>query len=254
MPRAIKSAALSFGMVNVPVKLYKAVDEVKTKMHLHHAKDGGKIRQKKWCEACKAEVTQDEIVKGVELDGQVVTLTPDELKQIRPEKSAAIKIVEFVPAKQIETLLFDSCYYLGVASPKDNGAFFLLREALRQCGKVAIGTMTMREREYACAIEPYQSGFVLTTLHYAEEVRDIDELAVKEPVLNEEELKAARQLIEMKSVDVLDMTQFEDSFASELQNLIATKARGETFTVEQPEPVVSGMNFVEALKAMEAEA
>jgi len=178
MPRAIKSATISFGLVSVPVKLYAATEAKKFEMHMHHSADGGRIRQKKWCEVCDQEVAKEDIVKGVTQGGQIVTVTPDEIKMIRPEKSSAIKIKEFVPRFEIDSLYFGSHYFLGVDKKQDNKAFFLLRNALRECGKIAIGTFTMREKEYTCAIEAYKSGLLLTSLNYLDELRDIEELAV----------------------------------------------------------------------------
>ena len=236
MARAMKSATISFGLVSVPVKLYKAV-ESPTSMHQHHAADGGRIRQKKWCEVCKQEVTKDDIVKGTEVAGQIVTISDDEIKQLRPEKSSAIKIVEFVPRYEIDSLYFGAHYYLGVDKKADNKAFFLLRNALRECGKIAIGTFTMREKEYACAIEAYKSGLLLTSLNYLDEIRDIEELSVKEPEVSEDELKLARMIIDQGSVEELDMSKFKDSFKADLDALIASKAKGEAFSVKESEHV-----------------
>jgi DNA end-binding protein Ku len=244
----MQTATISFGLVNVPVKLYKAV-ESPTSMHKHHAIDGGRIRQKQWCEVCKKEVTKDEVVKGTEVNGQVVTVTEDELKMLRPEKSSAIKIVEFVPRFEIDSLYFGAHYYLGVDKKQPTEPFFLLRNALRECGKIAIGTYTKREKEYACAIEPYKSGLLLTDLNYLEEIRDIEEIAVKEPEVNDEDLKLAQMLIKQRSVDELDLSKFKDSFKADLQALIATKAAGETFSVESEHLEAPKSTLKEALEA-----
>jgi len=204
-------------------------------MHKHHAADGGRIRQTQWCEVCKKQVTKDEIVKGTEVAGQIVTVTDEEIKMLRPEKSSAIKIVEFVPRFEIDSLYFGSHYYLAVDKKQPTEPFFLLRNALRECGKIAIGTYVKREKEYACAIEAYKSGLLLTDLNYLEEIRDIEEIAVKEPEISDEDLKLARMLVDQRSVEVLDLSKFKDSFKADLQELIASKAKGEAFSVKESE-------------------
>ena len=171
------------------------------------------------------------------------------IRMIRPEKSSAIKIKEFVPRFEIDSLYFGSHYFLGVDKKQDNKAFFLLRNALRECGKIAIGTFTMREKEYTCAIEAYKSGLLLTSLNYLDELRDIEELAVTEPEVSEDELKLARMIIDQGSVDELDMSKFTDTFKADMEALIATKAAGETFSVESEHLEAPKSTLKEALEA-----
>ena len=251
MARAIWKGSINFGLVNIPIKLYSAIEQPKTRMHLHHEKDGGKIRQKKWCETCKSEVTQDEIIKGVMREGQIVTVGADELKQIRPEKTSWIKVTEFIPSHQIEPFYYSAHYYLGAELKKDK-TFFLFRNALRQCGKTAIARFVMKEKEHVCAIQAYGDGLLLSTLNYNEEVRDISEIAniKEEPEISDEEMKLARLLIDQKSVEELDMSQFIDEFAIGFEELVSTKARGEAFVAPEVTHVSNtGANLVDELKA-----
>jgi DNA end-binding protein Ku len=250
--RATKNASLSFGLVNVPVKVYKATDEKKFEMHMHHEADGGRIRQKKYCEVCKTEVTPDEIIKGVTQNGEVIQISKDEIAAIRPEKSAAIVITEFVPSREIESLYFSAHYFLGANKKAGNTKpFFLLREALRECGRVAIATVTLKEKEYVCAIQAYKNGFVLSLLNYESEIRNIGELSMDEPTLSDAELKLARQLISEHSVEQLDMSKFSDSFTLELEKLISAKANGVILEADEVQqvPQTKDDDLVNMLKA-----
>jgi DNA end-binding protein Ku len=251
MARSIWKGTIKFGLVSVPIKMYSAIETSKTSMHQYHEKDNGKIRYKKVCETCKNEVTQDEIIKGVLVQQKLVTIAGDELKQIRPDKNKWIEVVQFVPAHQIESFYFNSHYYLG-AEQKMDKTFFLFRDALRQCAKTAIGRFVFKEKEYACAIEAYGNGLLLTTLNYNDEIRNIDLIAniSEEPEISDEEMKLARMIIDQKSVDDLDMSQFIDTFKTDLEQLIATKAAGESPTiVEKVEANQPATNLVEMLQA-----
>jgi len=248
--RAIKNAKVSFGLVSIDVKVYKATETNGTGLHLYHEADGGSVKQKRVCSICGEELLKEQIVRGQTIDGSTVTITDDEVKSIRPEKSAAIKIREFVSAHEISSVYFNGHYYLGADKKGETKAFFLLREALRQCGRIAIGTMTFKEREHVVCIEPFESGFLLSTLNYESEVRDISEVAADEVSISDEELKLARQIIDQATVTELDLSKYIDSFAFDLSKLLETKAQGKVYSPAAPEIVEpQGQTLVDVLKA-----
>jgi len=256
--RSMKTAKLTFGLVTIDCKVYKATEgssgtglnQFHTDEGCQHKKEQGRIRQIKTCASCNKTLSKDQIVRGTAIQGKVVTVTDDEVKGLRPEKSAAISINEFVSAHEIPPVYFKEQYYLGVDKKGVIKPFFLLREAMKQCGRIAIATVTMQTREYVCAIEPYKTGFLLSTLHYESEVRDISELAVEEMAVSDEELKLARELIDQNTKAELDLSQYADSFGSELNKLLKSKAEGIAFVSDDIEHVEATTdNFVDVLKA-----
>jgi len=250
--KSLWKGSIAFGLVNIPIKLYSAIEQKPLKMRLLHKDKLSPIRYKKWCDACTQEVSQDEIVRGIEVSpDKYVVISDEELRSIRPEKSTWIEIVEFVHSHQIDPIFFDSHYYAGPERPKDK-TYFLFRDVLRQTAKTAIGRFVMREKEHVCAIEAYGQALLLTTLNYDYEIRDIarvDGLA-EEPTISQVERDLARQLLSQITVDEFDITRFHDTFEEDLQQLVAKKARGETISVQKIEyHATAEENLIEALKA-----
>jgi DNA end-binding protein Ku len=250
--KSLWKGSIAFGLVNIPIKLYSAIEQKPLRTRLLHRDKLSPIRYKKWCDACTEEVSSDEIVRGIEVaPDKYVVISEDELRSIRPEKSTWIEIVEFIHSHQIDPIFFNAHYYVGPERPKDK-TYFLFRDVLRQTGKTAIGKFVMREKEHVCAIEAYREALLLTTLNYDYEIRDIkrvDGLA-EEPSISQAEMDLARQLLGQITVDEFDITQFHDTFEDELQQLVAKKARGETISVEKTEyHATPEENLIEALKA-----
>jgi DNA end-binding protein Ku len=250
--KSLWKGSIAFGLVNIPIKLYSAIEQKPLKMRLLHKDKLSPIRYKKWCDACTQEVSQDEIVRGIEVSpDKYVVISDEELRSIRPEKSTWIEIVEFVHSHQIDPIFFNSHYYVGPERPKDK-TYFLFRDVLSQTAKTAIGRFVMREKEHMCAIEAYGQALLLTTLNYDYEIRDIarvDGLA-EEPTISQVEMDLARQLLSQITIDEFDITRFHDTFEEDLQQLVAKKARGETISVQKVEyHATAEENLIEALKA-----
>lgn len=250
--KSLWKGSIAFGLVNIPIKLYSAIEKKPLRTRLLHRGKLSPIRYKKWCDACTEEVSSDEIVRGIEVGPDTyVVISEDELRSIRPEKSTWIEIVEFIHSHQIDPIFFNAHYYVGPERPKDK-TYFLFRDVLRQTGKTAIGKFVMREKEHVCAIEAYREALLLTTLNYDYEIRDIkrvDGLA-EEPSISQAEMDLARQLLGQITVDEFEITQFHDTFEDELQQLVAKKARGETISIEKTEyHATPEENLIEALKA-----
>jgi DNA end-binding protein Ku len=250
--KSLWKGSIAFGLVNIPIKLYSAIEQKPLKTRLLHKDKLSPIRYKKWCDVCAEEVSQDEIVRGIEVSpDHYVVISDDELRSLRPEKSARIEIVEFVHSRQIDPIFFHAHYYAGPERPKDK-TFFLFREVLRQTAKTAIGTFVMREKEHVCAIEAYRQALLLTTLNYDYEIRDLARVdgLKEEAEISPVEMDLARQLLNQITVDEFDVTQFHDTFEEDLQQLVARKARGETISVQKVEyRPTAEENLVEALKA-----
>jgi DNA end-binding protein Ku len=255
MPRAIWTGAISFGLVNVPIKLYSATSQKTVRFHQLHESDHARIRQKRWCPVDDAEVPYDEIVKGYEIaPDQYVVITNEELEAMNPRATKTIDIEDFVDLADIDPVFFDSAYYL---APNTGGAkpYRLLLDAMRESGKVAVGHFVLRTKQQMCALRPSGSGdvLVLNTMLYGDEVNDpegLDELdAATETDTTKRELAMAQQLIDSLSSE-WDPTKYRDTYREEVIALIERKASGEEIAVqpatEEPKPVPDLMAALEA--------
>lgn len=260
MPRAIWSGSISFGLVNVPVKMTTAVSEKNVRFHQLHASDNTRIQQKRFCPADGEEVPFDEIVKGYEIaPGQYVVVTPEELAALDPVATHTIDIEEFVDLDQIDPIFFDHPYYL-VPDARASKPYALLVRAMENSNKVGIARMVMRTKQYLTALRAKDGALVMATLLYGDEVLPIEELEVPgiETELTERELKMAEQLIESLS-EKFDPDKFRDTYREKVIELIEKKAEGQEIAAqavsEAPTPVVDLMAALEAsLAAAKADA
>jgi DNA end-binding protein Ku len=254
MPRAIWSGSISFGLVNIPIKLYAAVSRKTVHFNQLDSRSGARIKLKKVSAADGEEVPAEVIVKGYELaSGEYVTVADDELASLDPEASRTIDIEEFVDLADIDPLFYDSAYY--VAPDKATlKPYALLTQAMEESGKVGIARFVMRSKQYLCAVRPKDGALVLSTMVYADEVNDpaeIGEIAGLEDIeLTKKELDMARQLIASLSDD-FDADKFEDTYRNQVLDLIERKAAGETGLVEVPE-IESGEKVIDLMAALEA--
>src|SRR3989442_14689011 len=190
MPRPIWSGSISFGLVNVPVKLFSATSPKEVRFHMLHDKDGGSIQQKRVCSIDGEEVSWEHIVKGFEISkGRYVTVTREELEAFNPRANKAIEIEDFVDLSQIDPIYYESPYSLvpdrGAAKP-----YALLVEAMKRSGKVGVARFVLRTKQYLCAVRPLGRALALSTMLYADEVVAIDDLeGIPEVKPGERELK-----------------------------------------------------------------
>ena len=237
MPRAIWSGAISFGLVNVPVKLYSAVSRKTVRFHQLHDDTGVRIAQKRIDPSTGEEVAYDHIVKGYELSpDSYVVITPEELESLDPEKTRSIDISDFVLLEQIDPINFDHPYYL---APAQGGtkAYELLRQAMEGAGKVAIGKVVIRSKESLVAIRANGPLLTMETMLFADEVVDptsLDEIPVEDGKATKQELAMAQQLIDSLSGD-FEPEKYQDEYREGVLDLIERKAQGEEIAV-QPAP------------------
>ena len=237
MPRAIWSGAISFGLVNVPVKLYSSVSRKTVRFHQLHDDTGVRIAQKRVDPSTGEEVAYDHIVKGYELSpDSYVVITPEELESLDPEKTRSIDISDFVLLEQIDPIFFDHPYYL---APAQGGtkAYELLRQAMDEAGKVAIGKVVIRSKESLVAIRANGPILTMETMLFADEVVDptsLDEIPVEDGKATKQELAMAQQLIDSLSGD-FEPEKYEDTYRERVLDLIERKAQGEEIAI-QPAP------------------
>jgi len=240
MPRAIWSGAISFGLVNIPVKLYSAVSKKTVRFHQIDAESGQRIRQQRVNPENGEEIPYEQIVKGYEISpDKYVTITPEELEALEPQKTRTIDIEEFVDLEQIDPIFYDHPYYL--APDKGAGkAYKLLLDAMEEADKVAIARVVIRSKENLVALRSYKGAITVETMLFPDEVVDpqsIEEVsgADGDVKTTKKELDMAKQLIESLSGD-FDPSGYKDEYREAVLDLIERKAAGETITIEAPEP------------------
>jgi DNA end-binding protein Ku len=242
MARAIWSGSISFGLLNVPVKLYSAVSRKSVSFRELRESDKSRIRHKRVAEGDGKEVPYEQIVKGYEIaPEQYVVLTREELEELDPKKTRAIEIQDFVDLDEIDPIYFDHPYYLG----PDKGAekpYALLVKAMADSNKVAIARFVLRNRENLAAIRATGKVLTMATMRFADEVVSPNELDDVVPEngqkIGKREIDMARQLIESLSTD-FEPGKYRDEYREELVALIERKARGEEIVEsvsEEPKP------------------
>lgn len=248
--RTIWKGSISFGLVNIPIELYPAIQEHSLGFKLLHNECLTPISYKRWCSHCNREIPMQEIVKGFKLpDGTYYILDKETLETLKPVKSDSIDIVEFVDADQIKSLYLDKHYYI-LPQKKTNKAFFLFMQALLNLKKLAIGQFVLRDKQYICAIEPYLKGLLLSTLNYVYEIRDLPALSTLEvPKVNQTELKLAEELINTLYNPKFDLGKYKDTFATKLKERIRKSAKGIRIPQKEVIHKVEEPSLIEALKA-----
>ena len=241
MPRSIWSGAISFGLVNVPVKLYSAVSRKTVRFNQLNEKTGNRIQMRRTDPETGDDVPFDQIVKGFELTkDRYVVITPDELDALDPERTRTIQIEEFVDQIDIDPIYYDHPYYL----VPDNGsakAYGLLLNAMQASEKVAIARVVIRSKEALVAIRPAGDILMMETMIFHDEVvphDEIDDLPdSKDLDVSDREVKMAQQLIDSLSSE-FDPSQYRDEYRDKVLELIERKAQGEEIAVqpEAPEP------------------
>ncbi len=234
--KSIWKGSLTFGLVSIKVRLYSAVQEHAIGFKLLHKKCHEPIIYERWCKHCNKQVDWADIVKGLKLeDGSYFILTQEKLKELKPQTTDTIEIVEFVLASQIDSIYLEHHYY--VAPEKGNEKpFYLFKKALEQSHKVAIGTFVMRDKQYTCVINPYSNAMLLTTLNYAYEIKPLSgiaELKEEPKKLNPMELKLALELIDQLTVKKFNLDQFKDTFAQQLKAAIKKGKKEKVSTKKQ---------------------
>ena len=244
MARAIWSGSISFGLLNVPVKLYSAVSKQTVRFRELREGDGSRVKHKRVAESDGKEVPYEKIVKGYEYaPDQYVVLTKDELSELEPPRSRAIEIQDFVDLDKIDPIYFEQPYFLGPDKGAER-AYALLVQAMKEARKVAIARFVLRNKEHLAAIRPMEDVLTMATMRFADEVSspsDLDgevfeETKPKKP--EKRELEMAKQLIDSLTSD-FEPGKYHDEYREELLGLLESKAEGKEVVsapTEEPEP------------------
>jgi DNA end-binding protein Ku len=249
--RSIWSGSISFGLVNIPVKLVTAVRDKSVHFNLLSPDGTSRLRRKLWSPETGKDYEYDQTVRGYEIaPDRYVIIKDEEIEKLRPEKSRRLDIKEFVELAEVDPIHFDATYYL---APDEGGAkaYALLVNAMKRTKRIAIAQFVMRDRQYVAAIRPSQGALVLHTMRYADEIVPVGDLGTLPDAsdLPKKEIEVAERLIEALEAE-FDPTQFKDELRERLEKLIEAKAAGEEVVLAASEeregpPVI---DLMDALK------
>jgi DNA end-binding protein Ku len=249
MPRSIWNGTITFGLVNIPVKLYSATESKTVHFHEVHARDGAKIEHRRICPKEDKEVPYDDIVKGFEVsEGKYVVLDNDEIKAAAGDRGKVVHVTEFVDVHEIDPVFFEKAYFVGSRDDKD--AYRLLLEALRRSGRAGIGRFTFHDREYLVAIRALDDVLALHTLRFHDELVAADDLDIGSPgkAPSKAEIGMAGRLVESHDAP-FKPADHEDSYREAVLDLIKRKAKGEDIDLVEQEESEHGDDLLAALKA-----
>jgi DNA end-binding protein Ku len=226
MPRSIWKGSIAFGLVNIPIELYSAVRDHRPKFRLLHAKDEAPVRYERVCQTEGKPVAWEDLVKGYEYEkGQFVVLTRDDFKTAALEKTKTIDILDFVDPDEIDERYFETPYYLQPGKGADR-AYALLRDAIRESGRIGVGKIILRDAQHLAAIEVIEDALVLTMMRFADELADLDDFKFPSSAgLRKQELTMARQLVENLSAS-WDPAKYTDEYRDNLMRVIQGKLKG----------------------------
>lgn len=243
--------SISFGLVNIPVKMFSATEDKDIRFRHLHKDCGTPIKYSKTCPSCNREIETAEIVKGYEYEkGRFVIIQDEDIESIMPETRKSIEILDFVSLEEIDPIYFDKTYFL---SPNETGdkAYTLLREAMNRTGKIAIAKITIRSKESLAAVRLYKNCIVMETIFYPDEVRAVEHVPglPGHVDLNESEMNMAIQLIENLATE-FNPEKYTDEYRAKLTEMIHAKIEGEEIQ-EAPEAPRLG-KVVDLMAALQA--
>jgi DNA end-binding protein Ku len=253
--RAIWKGSIAFGLVNVPVKLYSATEDHDVSLHQVHNKDGGRIRYQRKCEVCGEVVAYEDIDKAYEEEGRTVVLTTAELKSLPEENSREIEVVEFVPAEQLDPIMYERPYYLEPDS-KSPKAYMLLLRTLQDTERVAIVQYALRQKTRLGALRVRGDVLMLQSLLWDDEVREADFPSLDSDIrISDKELEMSSALVDSMARD-FEPGQYTDDYQVQLRQLIEAKLeRGDSVDTEETFGAQAGegeggevIDLMEALK------
>lgn len=242
--------SISFGLVNIPIKLFAATEDKDIKMRYLHKKCHNPIKYEKTCPVCEEHVEQDDIVKGYEYEpGKFVLVEKEDLDKISGTKNKAIEIIDFVSLQEIDPIYFNRSYFIG---PGENGTkpFTLLKKAMEESGKIGLAKITIRSKESLAAVRVYDKGLVMETIYYPDEVRNVNHVpGIEDEVsVNDKELEMAKQLIEQLTT-AFDPEKYKDEYREALLEIIDSKISGKEIKVSEERPRTNVVDLMEALQA-----
>src|SRR3954452_5129741 len=248
--RATWKGFLKISLVNIPIKVFPATESSGSiSFNQLHGECQTRIQQKRWWPHCNREVPNSEIVKGYEFEkGRYVVMADEDFDQVRPESTRVINLVQFADESAIDPMYVDRTYYLAPDGGVSADAFAVMRDGM--AGKVGVGKLALYGREYLVAVRPQGRGIVMHTLHHAAEIRSmeaVEELSSVPASVNPDEIRLARQVIEMFEAP-LDLQDYKDEYRAGLQAIIDAKIKGQEVVAPAAEEAPKVVNLMDALR------
>jgi DNA end-binding protein Ku len=247
-PRAMWTGSIAFGLVNVPVRMYSAVEDHALHFNFVHEPDGSRIGYEKVCKEEDKPVPDSEIVKAFEYEkGEWVYMTDEDFEAAAAENHRTIDIREFVPFDEIDPIFFERTYYLG---PEENGerVYALLLRAMEESGLAGIAKWVMRDRQNLGCLRVREGAITLERMHFADEVRDLEGIAPKSAKVDKKELDMASQLVEQFRGS-FDPSEYRDTYRDALCEIIKAKQKGEPVHAEPAAEPEAPTDLMAALRA-----
>ncbi len=267
--------SISFGLVNIPIKLYTTTDYNNDFSFNQLDKEGHKIQYKKWCPIEEREIPYSEIKKGYEISkDRYIMVEKEDLEKIKAKTTKTIDIKEFIDTKEFDPILIEKSYYVAPDNGNDshknskskkrninsvpNKAYILFVNTIRETDKIAIGKVVLKDKEHLVALRSYQKGLIMHQLMYQEEIKPIDEVdgmpgsenSIPSPPMDEREIQLGKILVDNLTNKEFDASQYSNDYAKQLEDLISAKSQGKIYTSEEKEEENDvGDNLLEALKA-----
>jgi DNA end-binding protein Ku len=252
MARSIWKGSIAFGLVNIPIELYSAVRDHRPKFRLLHAKDEAPVKYERVCQTEGKPVAWEDLVKGYEYaKGQFVVLTKDDFKTAALEKTRTIDILDFVDPDEIDERYFETPYYLQAGKGSER-AYAVLREGIRESGKIGIAKIILRESQHLAAVEAIGDALVLTMMRFADELADLKEFTFpKKADIRPPELRMAQQLIESLT-SRWDPAKYTDEYTENLMRVINAKLKGKRPRLQEMASTPQGAEVVDLMARLRA--
>src|ERR687896_74631 len=261
--RSIWKGAISFGLVNIPIQVFSAIQKEEYTSFNQLCDKGHKIKYKKWCPVEEREVPWSEIKKGYEITkDNYVVIEKEDIENIKLKTTNTIEIKEFINSDEFDPLFVEKSYYIGPDTGKKKNnttnntipakAYSLFVKILNETKKVAIGKVVLRDKEQLVALRAYQRGLVMHQLKYLDEIRPMDEIGGLDSAqkIDANELSLGKALVDNLTTDKFDPGQYSDTYARELEKIIEAKSKGEKVTINEVEKTAEETtDIIEALKA-----
>jgi DNA end-binding protein Ku len=268
--RSFWKGSISFGLVNIPVKLYTTTDSSKDFSFNQLDSKGHRIQQKRWCPVEDKEIPYSEIKKGYQVSkDKYIVIEKEDLDKIKLKTTQSIDIKEFIDSKHFDPLLVEKSYYVAPEKKKKSGAvdkaYLLFAKVINETNKIAIGKVVLKDREHLVALRAYQRGIVMHQLHYIDEIKPVDEIeemsevasaavasnSSSQPPIDSKEISLGKTLVENLTSNEFDISQYSDEYTKQLEQLINAKASGKKTIHATPAQIEddTSKNLLEALKA-----
>lgn len=248
--RPLRTATITFGLVNIPVRFYTATKSEDVHFNLLHQTCGSRVNRKWWCPQHEELINADELIRAFPVaKNQYVTFSEDEIEALETDDNRALDITEFLDLSQIDPVFFEKAYFLGPA-PGGGKTYKLLASAMKKQNKVALARWVSGNREHLVILRPFENGLVLHTMFYADEVRDFAAVEAEDAPIKDKEIKLAEMLIDELTEEKFDPLQYKDEYRERLMEKIRDKSQGKTIVSEAREDAPGGGEVVDIMEAL----